>query len=320
MKPYRAYIEGFRDLKKVSRYIAGIYVLSLIIALALGSIVAGDIQDSLGHSMAAQRLKEGFDAMWYQTFSHHAKGLARSFHPAIVGIGAIFENLNQFLEGRLFHTEPIFFWLGLLYLLLWTFAAGGILARITQPDESPFMLQASRFFPRFVILAVMAGVVYFIIFHFIMGGIAQWIRHATRNTTDARVVFSYTMIKYAVVWLLVFWMNMIFDYSKILTVVKDLKMVVVAPLQALAFTFKHPIKTFGLYYLVGLTGIGLILLYWLIAPGAGQKSSIAVWGAFILGQIFVLARMFLRTLFYSSQARLYLQLQSVSKESADTEK
>jgi len=60
-----------------------------------------------------------------------------------------------------------------------------------------------------------------------------------------------------------------------------------------------------LYLLSGLTGIGLLLLYWLIAPGAWQSSWFTIIFAFLLGQIYIIGRIAVRCLFYGGETALY---------------
>ncbi|NOX38112.1 MAG: hypothetical protein GXO78_11325 [Calditrichaeota bacterium] len=313
MKPIRAYFLGLKRIWQVKRYIGVIYLINLLLALGLGSLVGQAIYRSLGKSLAAERLVQGFDPHWYGSFSATAQGLARTFHPAVVGIGAVFENLNQFLTGRLFSEPGIFVWLGLLYLLVWTFFSAGFVSRFVRPDDPEgFWQSAARFMPRFVILAIMAGIGYYFLLGGVLNGLGGWIRSLTRETTDERVVFFLTLVKYLAVWILVWWLNMIFDYSRIATVYRDLRMVWLAPIEAFGLTLRHPLKTGGLYYLLGTTGLLVLLGYWMTAPGAGQSTATAVWMAFLFGQLYVIFRMGLRVWFYSSQTEMYLSLRSAT--------
>lgn len=315
MKPIGAYLRGLSRIWQVKRYIGVIYLINLLLALGLGSVVGQAIYRSLGKSLAAERLVQGFDPHWYGSFSATAQGLAKTFHPAVVGIGAVFENLNRFLTGRLFSDLGIFVWLGLFYLLIWSFFSAGFVSRFVRPDNSMgFWQSAARFMPRFVVLAIMAAIGYYILLGGVLNGLSRWVQSLTRETTDERVVFVLTLAKYLVVWILVWWLNMIFDYSRIATVYRDLRMVWLAPIEALVLTLRHPLKTGGLYYLLGITGLLALWGYWMVAPGAGQSTATAVWMAFLFGQLYVIFRIGLRVWFYSSQAVMYLSFQPSTGE------
>jgi hypothetical protein len=48
-----------------------------------------------------------------------------------------------------------------------------------------------------------------------------------------------------------------------------------------------------------------MLFYWLIVPGAGQASWVAITGVFLIGQLYILSRIWMRCLFYAGQATFY---------------
>ncbi len=320
MKPLRAYFQGVLGLWRVKRYILGLYAVNLMLALALGSVVGRAIYRSLGNSRAAENLVQGFDSLWYGSFSATAQGLARTFHPAVVGIGAVFENLNDFLQGRLFEGEGIFLGLGLLYLLLWTFFSAGFISRFLSRAQTPdFWQAAAGFLGRLVLLAILAGMVYYLLLGVFLDFLSGWIRGLTRDTTDERIVFFLTLGKYGAVWFLVWWVNMVFDYSKIIIVDRNLRMVPLAPVEAFGLVLKHPLKTMGLYYLLGITSTLMILIYWMVAPGAGASSAGEIWAAFLLGQLYIILRMCLRVWFYSSQVALYEGLYKTSSNQSPEE-
>ena len=85
----------------------------------------------------------------------------------------------------------------------------------------------------------------------------------------------------------------------------DLRWVIAAPFRAIGFILSHPGKTLGLYLLLTLVWIILFFLYWIVAPGAGQSTWVAVWITFIIGQLYILIRILLRATYLSSQFSLY---------------
>jgi hypothetical protein len=278
-------------------------------------MLVGTIERSLGASLAAENLRRGFDGLWYRSFSAQAEGLATTFDPTVVGIGAVFNGLDVFLRGDLLGEYVAIVTAGVIYLLMWTFFAGGFISiYANQTERSSFLAAAARYFPRFLVLALLAGVAYFVLFNFILRWLSHGVEVLTRDVIDERIAFLYTLAKYLLVWLLAYAINLTFDYSKILTVVRDHRNALTAPLKALTFVVSNLGKTAGLYLAIGAVWIGFMTVYWLIAPGAGQASWVTILAAFLLGQLYILSRVWTKCLFYGSETALYVGLGEIGEE------
>ncbi|MFQ5709945.1 MAG: hypothetical protein ACE5HO_21015 [bacterium] len=305
MKILEATKTGFARVVRAKRYIILVYTVNLIMALILGAAISSSIQSSLKQSVAAENLRNGFDDLWYRSFKANARGLDATFDPSVVGIGAVFNGLDSFLRGNLLKGSSAVLGIGLLYLMMWTFFSAGFISVYTTEDDSPsFFQHAARFFPRFLVLAALAGVVYFLFFNFVQRWLSDAVNSLTRETIDERVHFVFTVAKYAVLMILVWGVNVLFDYSKILTVLQDHKNALTAPIRAMRVVFPHLVKTFGLYLLLGVFWSALVVIYWLVAPGAAQASWIAVLGAFVIGQLYLVSRIGTRCLFYAGQSAM----------------
>ena len=89
-----------------------------------------------------------------------------------------------------------------------------------------------------------------------------------------------------------------------------------ALIAATRFVLRHPGRTFSLYLTNGLLFVVLLALYALSAPGAGG-GGLDIWRPFVIGQAYVLGRLFLRLLFAASQTSLFqLQLAHASYTAA----
>ncbi len=306
MNIFRAISEGFGNVVQSKRYILLAYGLNLLIALVLGIGLAFTLSESIGDSLAGENLRTGFDALWYQGFSTEAEGLADTFDPSIVGIGAVFNGLETMLDGSFVQSNWEVAGVGFLYWLLWTFMAGGFIALYATPKEQPsFFQRGAEFFPRLLILGAMAGVIYFLLFYFVADWLTKAVDALTRETIDERIHLSLVAFKYLVVWGLIWTVKLVFDYSKIVVVVKNHKNALTAPLVAMRLVFANFVKVYGLYLSIGVVWFAMLLFYWLIAPGAGQAHWITIIGAFVVGQIYVLARIATRCLFYAGQTSMF---------------
>ncbi len=61
----------------------------------------------------------------------------------------------------------------------------------------------------------------------------------------------------------------------------------------------------GLYLALATIGLLLIVLYAIVAPGPGQSTVLGIALAFLVGQLYLVARLALRLTFFSAQMRLY---------------
>ncbi len=122
-----------------------LWVTNVVVALPLATMMSGAIGESIGQSLVHERLSRGFDMGWYGEYQAQAKGLARTFTPTVVGVGAFFNNIEAWLNGKMFEGLPGLVGIGIVYALLWTLFLGGILDRYGS-REGIFNLE--RFFSR----------------------------------------------------------------------------------------------------------------------------------------------------------------------------
>jgi hypothetical protein len=309
MKIFNAISSGFTNVIQSKRYIFLAYGLNLLIALILGITLYSTLSQSIGHSLAGENLRNGFDGLWYQSFSAQAQGLSGTFHPSVVGIGAFFNDLEKMMDGSILQGNWQVAGVGFLYLLLWTFLSAAFISLYATPKEQPsFFQRGAEFFPRFILLGAMAAVIYFLIFNFVVDWLTKAVDELTRETIDERIHFFYVALKYLVVWGFILTVNLVFDYSKIVMVVKDHKNALSAPLVAIGFVFSNFGKTYGLYLSIGVIWLVMMLFYWLAAPGAEQSNWITIFGAFVVGQIYLLVRIATRCLFYAGQTSMFISI------------
>ena len=140
--------------------------------------------------------------------------------------------------------------------------------------------------------------------------LADLVRMVARDQIDERVAFLGSVAKYSVVLGALILVNLVFDYAKILTVTQQRRSSILAILKAAKLLGAHPGRMVGLYVWIGLLGIGFFFLYWLVAPGINQQSSLAVGWALLLGQMYITSRIWTRLLFLGSQSALCEELLS----------
>ena len=304
----KALIKGFWRVISSPGLIVWLWLVSVVVALPLAWVMSESIESSLGGSLVSDKLREGFDMEWFGEFESGAKGLETTFTPTVTGVGAFYNNLEAWFSGELFEMYPGLVGLGVLYALLWALFMGGVLERYAGSEGmfnlSRFFATGGKFFFRFVRLAVLSGVLYYLVYR-LGGWLFVWVEESTLDVTVEKTVLARLVLAAMVVGFLLTLVNMVFDYAKIAAFKEDRRSMLLAAFRGLGLVFSHPLKTMGLYYALIAVGVVLLVFYSTIAPGVHQSTTMGVLVAFLIGQGFLVARLIMRLWFYGGQMALY---------------
>jgi hypothetical protein len=298
--------EGFIRVVRAPAIIAGVFALTFVAALPLAFVLRNTIAAHMGRSLAADAAADGVNLDWWQEFASQASGLASTFSPAVIGFAATLDNLSAIADAQ---PEALTVTLALaVYLLAWTFISAGILDRYARqrPTRSfGFFGAAGAFFGRFVRLAIVAGLVYRVLF----ASVHTWLledayRWLTRDLAVERTAFLWRVALYAVFGACLLAVNVVFDYARVRLVVEDRRSVFGALRSAIAFVGRYPGSVIGLYALNAATFLLLLAVWALVAPGA-RGTGPSMWLAFAAAQCYVLARIVLKLQFSASQTALF---------------
>lgn len=301
-----AFSDGMRRVSSAPTVIAGVAVLTLLLALPLGLTLRGTLRAHLGDSLAAEQAASGVNYDWWQEFSEQSAGLETTFSPTIIGFGAVLDNISGLFDNTTRPTAIV--GIAAAYAVVWLFLAGGILdryARNRPVRAGGFFSVCGVFFFRFARLAIVAALVYY----FLFGILHNWLfdrfyAWATHNTTVERNAFLLRVTLYAIFGFLLAACNMVFDYAKIRAVMEDRRSMIGALLAGFRFVWRHRVKTLGLYALNGVLFVVVLVTYAIAAPGAGT-TGVSMWTGFLVGQAYLLARMWTKLIFYASQTVLF---------------
>lgn len=311
MSLIRAMREGLGRALAAPRLVLALWVASFVVALPLAVVVGGAIQESVGESLVHRNLVEGFDTGWFGEFEAAAEGLPATLRPSIVGAGAFFDNLEAWWSGGLAGNFPGLVGVGVLYALLWAFLLGGVLQWMVRPDgfeggviSGTFFSGCGRFFFRFVRLALLSGVLYFLIYRF-----ARWLfrrlEWATRDVTSESTVLVWVLAAAALVVLLLVLVRVVSDYAKVMMATENRYGVLLTAWAAVRFVAANPVRTLGLYGGIALLWVVILALYALVAPGPGQSTWLGVILAFVVGQGMLILRLGLRVSLLGGETALY---------------
>ena len=195
-----------------------------------------------------------------------------------------------------------------LYLFVSVFLHGGILQTLIQKGgkwrfAETFFAGGGRFYGRFFRLEIYslalwltAGMIFILINTFI--------NFNYRESADERTTFALTIIKVLFALFLVFLIKMMMDYARILIAGRDSRDVLRSLLEAVRFVLKNPGKTLALYYLLGLAGWAAFLIYKVLDSAFPQSSAVTIALGFLLAQVFIASRGWLRIAYQAAQGRV----------------
>lgn len=298
--------EGIGRVNRAPVLLAGVCLITLLIALPLSFALRGMLAAHFGRSLAAESAAAGADYQWWQEFLSQATGLGATFVPSIIGFGAVLDNLDAFLDN-----EPMAATVAgvtAAWLFVWSFLSGGIidrLARDRRTRTAGFFAAAGTHFWRFLRLGLFAALVYYTLFAWLHGWIfSDLYGDLVRDLTSERTAVLIRGAGYLLFGAVLLFFNLIFDYARIRIVVEDRRSAIGAIAAGARFVRRHVAGVAALYLLNGLAFVALLALYAALSPGA-PGSGLGMWLVLLLGQAYIIGRHYLKLVFYASETSYF---------------
>jgi hypothetical protein len=323
-----ALVQGWRLLRRSFGIAVLLLVVNVATALVLAAPLAGILRRDLHNKQASQDMMYGFDYSWWSQWSDGQSGWTTSFGPEILGVGFFFRNLDLLLKGvlpgSLFATggggggrgeapplDPVVLGLGLVYLLVQTYLAGGVLSTLRGAQGAwtvrGLLHGAGFYFGRLFRVALTALFAAWIVFH-LNAPLGRWVDGRARESVSETAAMAWLFGRHALLLLALFFVSLVSGYAKAIVVVEERSSALLAFLSALTFCARNPLRTFGHYLAVALLGVALVTV-WRVLDGAyvttGYKTQLLT---FALFQAVVLARVSLRVMLMGGQLALYRRL------------
>lgn len=300
--------KGWRLVRAFPLLVVGLFLLNLIFSLTLAPPMHRALKDSLGKSLAGERMTKGFDYLWWEEFRDTAGGPAGTFSPAVMGKGALLFNLERMAKGRLASLPGEILLAAILFILIRTFVMGGVLTIYQNGRESAqkagFFISSARLFPVFLGIAGLAAVFYL----GLIGGLERWsdllVGRAAANASSEVSPFFLALAFSLLFLLLVLLLQMVFDYARILTVANGSRRVFQAVAAALRYIFRHLLPVLGIFFLILSAQLGISLLYIFLDGVVPQASPAGVAIGMLLQQGFIFSLVWIRCWLYASQLEL----------------
>lgn len=197
---------------------------------------------------------------------------------------------------------------GISYLLANTLFAGGILEVLSSGGQftmRKFWTGCGAYFWRFLRLLFIS------LFFYGAAGLSFYLarRPIERSAMEATAYQSIVYKRWAIMLMLVFlftFVNMIFDYAKIMTVIDDSRTMLRETFRAFWFAIRYFFSAYILYLMIAIVGIGIFLGLATLRAWINQSSWPVILAAFILGQMAIASRIWTRVAFLAAELELYL--------------
>lgn len=298
--------DGIARVYRAPGVLACVYLVTLLTAIPFSLAMRAAISTHLGSSLVAEHVARGVHVQWWSEFAARSGALGSTFQTTIIGFAAVLDNVSNAADA-IARPSPLL-WLGALYLLVWLFLTGGILdryARARATNMAEFFTACSVCFVRFLRLAPFVALAYYALFAVIHPLLFGNVYGAlTRDVTAERTAFFIRLALYVVFGLLLGVFSVVFDYAKVRAVVEDRRSMIGALLGSVQFVSRNAGSVAALYLMNAGLFVAVLLIYALLAPGAGWSGA-AIWGAFGIGQLFLLGRLWARLVFFASETSLF---------------
>jgi hypothetical protein len=306
MRAVTALAAGIRLVNHAPIVLGCVFLVTFLTALPFSMMMREALASHLGSSMIGEQVARGVNVQWWTEFADQTGSLGRTFQTTIIGFAAVLDNLST-LADRGSRPSPIL-WLGAFYLLLWLFLSGGILDRYARarPTRSyEFFTACGVYFVRFLRLAPFMALAYYVIFTTIHSVLFRTVyEELTREVSAERTAFAIRLALYLVFGALLAGVNIVFDYAKVRAVVEDRRSMIGALFAGARFVRRNAGSVIALYLATTAIFVAILLAYALVAPGA-ESGGARVWVGIAIGQLYLLARLWLKLVFFASATSLF---------------
>ena len=122
------------------------------------------------------------------------------------------------------------------------------------------------------------------------------------------MIVIFWIIKYLIFLFFLFFIQMVFDYAKIRTVLEDRRDMFKTAMRSYGFAFKHFGRVMGLYWMIALIGIVLLAIFVFVKKLIPGSTGLGMLILFLWMQVYAYHRVGIKLLFAASQTSLYKDL------------
>ena len=282
--------------------------LSIAGLLALPFMVV--FERSLGSGVYREKLLRSLDYDWLMLFGERVTGFASTFSPAVMGVGPFARNLDALLDGKLFDFPLALLALGGVYVVLNSFFLSAALGSFGLDPKGTtmggFLGNGGEFFGRFLRLAILAFLAFYFLNAWVGEPLKALVSHISVGALQETSVLFWKNARFVLLLLLFLFVNMVFDYARIKTVLEDRTSIILAFLSALTFCISHFLPALAFYLMITGLGVLWVLIYTVGDSLLPQQHWFLILVVFVWQQLYVVGRLSLKLLFYTSQLHFLL--------------
>lgn len=331
MNVFFSFKQGLTLTRRTKRMIVFAWFVNVLLAMVIALPTMKQLDGYLRGTVMDEKILERMDAAWAGAFradmekSEYIRGLDWTIyeyapflnHLEVQMNGTFVRTLGTFLYDLIINWElnlgptSLLFFLSLLYVCINAFLAGGfigIYAKDYPSTFTEFLMDGARYFGKFFRLALVALIVYYLFYVFIVDGINSFIQSTTQAEASEVVPYRYYLVRNVLVLFFFSLLAMVFDYARVRMVVDDRTSSLGAFVAGIRFAFGNFANAYGLYLILTLMGFLLIVLYALLESTIAQNSYWPLVLLFVVQQAYVLLRLWLKANYYAGQTRLYQAL------------
>ena len=306
MTAFQALRDGIRRVNSAPGLIVGVWVMTLAVSLPLTLEMGAEIEAHLDASLEADAAASGVNHDWMQEFRGQASGVGTTFSPTVIGFGAALDNVSAFIDQE--RRPVLIVCTAVLYVALWIFVAGGVIDRYAR-DRSirvqGFLWASAVYSVRFLRLGIVAAFVYGLLFRVLHPWLfGTFFRDLMHDLTAERSAFFVRLALYVVFAIALAICNLVLDYAKVRTVIEDRRSVLGALSGAVRFLRRNGGAAATVYLADAGLFAAVLAVYAAVAPGAGSTGWSMCLG-FAIGQLYLLARLWVKLVFWASEAALF---------------
>ncbi len=278
-------LHGVRTVFHNKKFITLFWAFNAVSALVLTVPIFSVLMDDLSHSMMSSRLAHEFDYLWY------------------IQLRNIYD--VQFSQVPL----NIYFVVG-VYALIQTFFLGGLISVFNTPEKNhtvDFFYGGVKYFWRFVKI-LLISIVFFAIAFITNIYLGDLITLIFKNSENVSFDFALKALRYVFLVFFIGIVTLVSDYLKVSLAVKDKTDIVKEVYNTIIFLRNNFNLVFSIFLLVAVIGATGAILYNIIDKFTPRTPFYFLILSFILQQMLIIFRLFVRMLFCSTEVNLFKDL------------
>ena len=291
MKVLKSYGNGIKEATLRPKMIFVLWLINFLFASVIYFLVFGLLSDVIGKRAIADSLLKKFDYnVLFELLAHSGESIKTIFSVALFLI--------------------------FIYFLISIFLHGGILFSLIHPPKlndvenkkgrfaQIFFQGAGKFFGRFFRLFIYSLILWvvFIIINILLNLLG---RVFTADGSNEQLGFYLVWVRIGIGLFLLFLIRMILDYTRIKIVTEDSRLVFRSLFKTIKFVFQKFGRTLALYYLLLVSAIILFGIYWVLKSIIPTYSLLTILTAFIVGQLFIASRGWIKIAFQAAQLKFF---------------